>query len=97
MIGIFKFLTKPAASGVATFILGASVAVGVVRLTQPTIEINPTPSCPEQKPCQGIELDKVKGRNVTIEVQQYLTTSGDSTIRSIIREELTKLKISKCR
>jgi hypothetical protein len=57
--------------------------------------------CPEQKPCQGIDFDKIKSRNITIENQQYLTIEGDSLvyekIRKAVKDELNDFKVRKCR
>jgi hypothetical protein len=68
----------------------------------------PDCNCPEQKPCNGIDFDKIKSRNITIENRQYLTVSGDSTLLKRITEEnqkviadlkaeMQRLKLSKCK
>lgn len=61
----------------------------------------PDCNCPEQKPCQGIDFDKIKSRAVTIENHQHITTSGDSLlipkIRKVFKEEMEEAKLVRCK
>lgn len=70
----------------------------VIKLTCPK---SPDCNCPEQKPCNGIDFDKIKSRALTIQNHQHLTVDGDSTfsvtIRTIIQEEIAKTKLSRCK
>jgi len=86
-------------------LIGGGAAVGVIRATKPTIEVvnkEVVLKCPEVKPCNGIDYDKIKNvRGLTINNSQYLTVDGDSVLTSAIiaglRAELERLKISRCR
>jgi len=61
--------------------------------------------CPEVKPCNGIDFDKIKSRNVTIQNEQHLTVSGDSLfvaklmeeVRSVIKQEISATKLARCK
>lgn len=84
--------------------IGGGSAVAIIKATKPTIEVinkEVKLSCPEVKPCNGIDYDKIKSRNLTIENTQYLTVNGDSVLTSAIieglRAELAKLKVSRCK
>jgi hypothetical protein len=91
-------------------LITAGVAVGtagtifITKAVQPKIvtEKVQAPQCP---PCNGIDYDKIKSKNLTIQNTQYLTVSGDSALkenleasyRKILQEELSKLRVSKCK
>jgi hypothetical protein len=91
-------------------LISAGVAIGtagtifIVKAVQPKVvtEKVMAPQCP---PCNGIDYDKIKSKNLTIQNTQYLTVSGDSALkenleascRKILQEELSKLKVSKCK
>jgi hypothetical protein len=57
--------------------------------------------CPKQEPCNGIDFDKIKSRNVTIENKQYLTINGDTLlidkIKDALHSELEDFKVKKCK
>jgi hypothetical protein len=57
--------------------------------------------CPKQEPCNGIDFDKIKSRNLTIENKQYLTINGDSLLydkmRQALKAELEEFKVRKCK
>jgi hypothetical protein len=93
-------------------LISAGVAVGtagtlyITKAVKPEIVVKTekvlAPQCP---PCNGIDYDKIKSKNLTIQNTQYLTVSGDSALkenleascRKILQEELSKLKVSKCK
>jgi hypothetical protein len=90
--------------------IGTSGTLTIAKMIKPTVEVPPCPACncPGQKPCQGIDFDKLKSKYLTIQNQQYLTVSGDSTLlKRIIDEnqkvivelksEMQRLKLSKCK
>lgn len=61
----------------------------------------PSLTCPDPKPCQGIDFDKIKAKGLTIQNTQYLTVKGDSVtadmVRKALREELEDFKVRKCK
>lgn len=58
---------------------------------------------PKPQPSQSLDIDKIKGKVGKVEIQQHFHTevNGDSlvmeNIRALVRDELNKLKISKCK
>lgn len=85
-------------------VLGSGGTLYLNKMMKPEIklECKPAPcNCPEQKPCQGIDFDKIKSKYITIENQQYLTIKGDTllvkNIREALREELNDFKVRKCK
>lgn len=73
-------------------------------LTKKCPDCNPKISCPPQEkcpPCNGIDFDKIKSRQLTIQNQQYITVSGDSLfvekMVSEFRKELQALKLARCK
>jgi hypothetical protein len=90
--------------------IGTSGTLTIAKMIKPKIEVPPCPACncPEQKPCNGIDFDKIKSRNLAVHVDQHLTLNGDSTLLKRFIEELQKsnadlkqemknLKLSKCK
>lgn len=61
--------------------------------------------CPEVKPCNGIDFDKIKSRNLTIQNEQHLTVSGDSLfiskiieeVKKAVKEEIKSTRIARCK
>jgi hypothetical protein len=84
---------------VITAILGAGIAVGIIKFTQPTIQVTTEKIVPQ--PCNGIDYDKIKSKNLTIENTQVLTVNGDSTLletfRKIVKEEMQAANVVKCK
>jgi hypothetical protein len=101
MIGL-KGMAISAVIGMA---IGGAATLGITKAVKPEVKVScpkcPDLKCPEEKPCNGIDFDKIKSRNVTIENTQHITTSGDSLlipkIRKVVREEMEAAKLVKCR
>ena len=74
--------------------IGSVATMKIQKLTKPEINLAcpPAPACicPDPKPCNGIDFDKIKSRAITIQNTQYLTISGDSTMFQRFDELLTK-------
>lgn len=88
---------------IASFIGGAIVDAKLLGKKCPDLKC-PQPAaciCPEQKPCQGIDFDKIKSKSITIDNKQYLTIKGDSMlvdkIREVVKSELEDFKVRRCR
>lgn len=86
-------------------LVGAAVTLGIVKATQPKIIINPTPchcDCPEVKPCEKIDFDKIK--NVRgLQIHNHLVyVMGSDTVslpdmEQAFRKVATELKLSRCK
>ena len=96
-----KLLKSP----IAGFLIGAILTFALYPVVEGywkkpvQLVCNPAPcNCPEQKPCQGIDFDKIKSKYITIQNEQHLTIKGDSLVEQKIREvivaELSKLKLA---
>ena len=84
-------------------------AAGVYQVSNRPIEITSTPiipacpSCPSCPPTLGSELEKVKGKYVTVNLNQALTIQmeSDTTILKAIGNEvesrINKLRVVKCK
>lgn len=90
-------ITKYIQIGIVLIAFGGGVLFDA-KVLRPKINLTcpPAPACkcPEQKPCNGIDFDKIKSKNITIQNEQHLTVSGDSvmieSIRKMINEEVDK-------
>lgn len=91
------------AAGISLLVGISTGVVGTLKVTKaikPIVKVE-CPSCPEQKPCNGIDYDKIKSKNLTIQNTQYLTVDGDSTALAAyidaLRVELKSLKLARCK
>jgi hypothetical protein len=89
---------------VGVLIGAASMPIILEKVKKPVEFKCPEPAaciCPEQKPCNGIDFDKIKSKALTIHNTQHLTVSGDSLIEQKIKEviaaEFGKLRLAKCK
>lgn len=69
---------------------------------QVKIEIPKCPdcNCPEPKPSNGIDFEKIKGKGIKIENHQHFEMSAnisDSLFRAVLREELLKTNVVRCK
>lgn len=86
-------------------LLGAGATLGIIRATTRPITVNPTPcncDCPEIKPANGIDFDKIKNvRGLTIQNHQYYVMGADTVSRESLvdafRKVATEQKLSRCR
>jgi hypothetical protein len=86
-------------------VIGGGGTLGIAKLIKPVVKVQCPPApdcnCPEQKPCQGIDFDKIKSKYITIQNEQHLTVSGDSLFAKKIvddlKAEMKALKLSKCK
>lgn len=90
--------------GVAAFLLGGGAALSLTKAIKPEVKVTCPQQickCPEQKPCNGIDFDKIKSRAITIQNTQYLTVSGDTTLldayAALLRKELAAVKLARCK
>lgn len=90
--------------GLPLLIAAAAFSAGMItnqKLAKPPVVEIPDCICPEQKPCNGIDFDKIKSRQLTIQNQQYLTVSGDSlftkTLVDQLRKELQAVRLARCK
>lgn len=97
-------LTKYLMPLIAVIAFAGGSYFGAKVLTKKCPDCSPVfkcPELPEQKPCNGIDFDKIKSRNITIENRQYLTIDGDSVLVDNIikgvRAEMEKLRLSRCK
>jgi hypothetical protein len=82
--------------------LGSAATLYITKAVKPQIVVKTekvvAPQCP---PCNGIDFEKIKSKNITIENQQYLTIQGDSTLKEVIRqiisEEFKKAQLVRCK
>lgn len=84
------------------FIAGGTTILGVTKAVKPVIKLEcPRTVCPEQKPCNGIDFDKIKSKAVTIQNTQYLTVNGDTVLVeayiNALRKELSTLRLARCK
>ena len=85
--------------------VGSAGTLYITKAVKPEIVVRcpdaPACNCPEQKPCNGIDFDKIKSRHLTIQNEQFLTIDGDSLVMDNIREalrlELQDFKAKRCR
>jgi hypothetical protein len=86
-------------------LIGAAATLGIVKATQPVIKINPTPcrcDCPEVKPCEKIDFDKIKNvrglqiHNHLVYVLGSDTVSAES-LEQTFRRVAQELKLSRCK
>lgn len=89
--------------------VGSAGTVWLTKAVKPIVHLKcpniPDCNCPKPDPCNGIDFDKIKSRNLTIENKQYITANGDSLVlkkqldetRLIFQQELAKLKLSRCK
>lgn len=101
---LFSLIKNP----IATLIIGIVLTAAAYPILEGywkkpiTLTCNPAPcNCPEQKPCNGIDFDKIKSKAITIENTQYITARGDSLLEdrlaAMIRQELNKLRLARCK
>lgn len=93
--------------GLPAVIAFAAFAGGMItsqKLQKPPVVVDkkcPDCTCPKQEPCNGIDFDKIKSRNVTIENKQFLTINGDTLliekIKDALHSELEDFKVKKCK
>lgn len=91
-------------AAVVGFLAGGGATLAITKSVKPEIKLECPQaklSCPEQKPCNGIDFDKIKSRAITIQNTQYLTVDGDSLVldayREILQQELARLKLARCK
>jgi hypothetical protein len=66
--------------------MGAAAMPLILERVKKPVEFKcPDCICPKQEPCNGIDFEKIKSKNLTIQNQQYLTIDGDSTLKESIR------------
>jgi hypothetical protein len=90
---------------VISMALGSAGTVFLTKAVRPRVEVSCPPApdcnCPEQKPCNGIDFDKIKSRAITIQNTQYLTVNGDTVLVQVyikaLQAELAKLRLARCR
>lgn len=100
MISIIKF-----APYIASMLIGAGMAIGIVKFTQPKIEVKTeqvvAPQCPTCPPCNGIDYDKIKAKVFSPTIHQHLTINGDTTMleafRKIVKEEMQAANVVNCK
>lgn len=51
----------------------------------------PSLSCPEQKPCNGIDFDKIKSKGITIHNTQHLTVDGSAEFEKALIKKIDSL------
>ena len=98
-------VTKTLIFIVIGIVTGSTGTLAIAKLIKPNIKVEcpscPDMICPEQKPCNGIDFDKIKSKNITIQNDQHLTVTGDSLlvdrIVNEIKMEMRALKLSKCK
>jgi len=97
--------------GVACFAAGAGSVIGLSKVFKPTINVEPPkvelscPECPQCPPSLGNELEKVKGRNITLHLHQQLQMNSDSLAMQKLVDEiddrfekkLATLRLARCR
>lgn len=102
MIPMLKFLPHTLV-GAAAFIGGLTFQSKVLTKRCPDLVCPQQAACvcPEPKPCQGIDFDKIKSKNITIQNEQYLTIEGDSLlvkrIGQEVRAELERVRMARCK
>jgi hypothetical protein len=91
-------------AGLIGIAIGGAVTLGITKAVKPVIKLECPQlacNCPEQKPCNGIDFDKIKSKSITIENTQYLTVNGDSVLVGVyikaMQAELAKLKLARCK
>lgn len=60
----------------------------------------PDCNCPAIPPSNGIDFDKIKGKGIKIENHQHFEVKaniGDSLFRAILRDELLKANVVRCK
>lgn len=84
--------------------VGSAGTLVIAKKVKPEIKLECNPPdciCPEQKPCNGIDFDKIKSRAITIQNTQYLTVNGDTVLVDIyikaLQRELAKLRLARCK
>lgn len=85
--------------------IGSGGTLFISKAVKPVVKLScpkaPDCNCPEQKPCNGIDFDKIKSRALTIQNHQHLTVSGDSLmvekLISEFRKELQALRLARCK
>lgn len=90
---------------VASFGGGTVAGIGLQqKLFNKKVEYNcPDCNCPKAEPAASIDFDKIRGKNMKLEVHQHYHTevNGDSiaieTFSAAVKRELDKLKISRCK
>jgi len=105
--GIISKFVAPTAIGIA---IGVAGMIGIQKATKPEIKLecpvidySKFPKCPECPATLGNEFEKVKGKNITLNLTQHMkvVANGDSLIaKRIIDEmviELNKLKLARCK
>lgn len=91
------------------FLIGAGATVGIVQATRPVIKTevaDKTPcncTCPEIKPCNAIDFDKIKNvkGGFTIQNHQYYVVNSDTFSLEAITQAMRKValeqKLSRCK
>ena len=105
MIAIVKILPY-----LVSFLLGIGAMIGIQRATRqdiklecPAIDYSQFPKCPECPATLGNEFEKVKGKNITLNLTQNMNVqmNGDSlVVKKIIDEmnkELQKIRLARCK
>jgi hypothetical protein len=93
-----------AIAALLSMVLGSAGTFLMIKKYEKPIELtcNPAPcNCPEQKPCNGIDFDKIKSKAITIQNTQYLTVNGDTVLVEVyikaLQKELSKLRLARCK
>ena len=105
MIAIVKVLPY-----LLAFVMGIGAMIGIQRATRqdiklecPAIDYDKFPKCPVCPPTLGSELEKVKGKYVTVNLNQVLNIEMESDtlilqkIGDTVEARMNKLKLSKCK
>lgn len=77
-------------------IAGAGGVLGISKAFKPTINVQPPkvevscPECPQCPPSLGSEIEKIKGRNITLHLHQQLHMNSDSLFVQKLVEEVDK-------
>jgi hypothetical protein len=85
--------------------IGSAGTLWIAKAVKPTVKVScpkaPDCDCPELKPWNGIDFDKIKSKYITIQNEQHLTIKGDSLlvkeISEAVKAELMKLKLARCK
>jgi hypothetical protein len=85
-------------------VIGGAATLGITKAVKPEIKLEcpqQVCECPEQKPCNGIDFDKIKSKAITIQNTQYLTVNGDTVLVQVyikaLQAELAKLRLARCK
>jgi len=92
-------------AAVAGIGIGSGGTLLITKAVKPEVKVEcpacPDCNCPEQKPCNGIDFDKIKSKHITIQNEQHLTITGDSLlvkkVQEALRKELQDFKMKKCK